>query len=237
MKNFLNSTLSAIFPDTCIVCGKLSGRENYACKKCQDKLSYISPVFKCRTCLTPIPPGNNKICGTCLKEKPRYSRLISCVNYKGAVANTLKLYKFHNRPDFHIGFSKLACEILEADGVYFDAVICMPIHKNTLLERGYNQSALIAKKIADYYDVPFYEDLLIKVKETKKQSELKLAERKKNIKGAFKAHNPERICKRTVLLVDDIYTTGNTMREAVEVCASHADEIIAFTIARGTFDK
>ncbi len=146
----------------------------------------------------------------------------------------MQAYKFRNRPDLHIGFSKLACEILERDGVFFDAVICMPIHKNKLSERGYNQSALIAKKIAEYFDVPFYEDLLIKIKETKTQSELKYAERSKNVKGAFSVNKPERINLRTVLLVDDIFTTGFTMREAAKMCAPHTDEIIAFTIARGT---
>lgn len=236
MNSKKNNILSLIFPDTCIVCKKPVWKSLYACKHCQEKISYLSPVFKCRTCLSYIPHSNSKICGFCLREKPEYSRLISCALYKGGVKSTMHAYKFSNRPDFHIGFSKLACEVLERDGVFFNAVICMPIHKNKLAERGYNQSVLIAKKIAEYFQVPFYEDLLIKVKETKTQSELKYAERKKNIKGAFGVNTPERINDCTVLLVDDIFTTGFTMREAARTCAPYTDDIIAFTIARGTLE-
>ncbi len=233
MKNLFNSILTFILPDTCIVCGKATHKSKYICKKCEYKIDYIKPIFKCRTCLFPIPPGESKQCGICLRESPQYSRLISCVKYKGAVKHTLARYKFHERPDFHIGFSKLACNVLERDGVFFDAVICVPISDKTAKERGYNQSALVAKKIAEYFDVPFYSDLLIKVKETKKQSELKLKERRINVKGAFSVNVPERIKGCRVLLVDDIFTTGCTMREAAKTCSKYADEIIAFTIARG----
>lgn len=232
-----NKLLHLIFPDTCIVCANPTQKNRYACKKCENKIDYISPVFKCRTCLSHIPPSNNKICGFCMREVPKYSRLISCVSYKGLIKSTLQKYKFCNRPDLHIGYSKLACDILDRDGVFFDAVICMPLHKNKLLERGYNQSALIAKNIARHFDVPFYEDLLIKVKETETQAELNYQERRKNVKGAFGVNQPERINGNTVLLVDDIFTTGFTMREAAKTCAPHTDEIIAFTIARGTLDK
>ena len=233
MKKLLDIILTFIFPNTCIVCRKPTRKTDYVCKKCEHKIDYISPVFKCRTCLFPIPPGNNSQCGICLKEKPHYSRLVSCVKYKGAVKGSLQAYKFNERPDLHIGFSKLACKTLERSDVFFDAVVCVPISKKTINERGYNQSALIAKKIAEYFDVPFYDDLLIKVKETKKQSELKLKERAKNVKGAFGINNSEKIKGLCVLLVDDIFTTGATMREAAKTISDFADDIVAFTVARG----
>ena len=184
-----------------------------------------------------MPPSDNNICGYCLKETPRYSRLISCLSYKNEIKSTFQKYKFCNRPDLHVGYSKLACEVLERDGVFFDAVLCMPLHKKKLLSRGYNQSALIAKNIARHFEVPFYEDLLIKIRETENQAELTYQERRKNIKGAFSVSNPERIKGCTVLLVDDIFTTGFTMREAAKTCAPFTDEIIAFTTCRGTLEK
>ena len=233
MKRLLDIFLTFIFPDTCIVCRKSMRKTNFVCRKCEHKIDYISPLFKCRTCLFPVPPGSASQCGICLREKPHYSRLISCVKYKGAIKNSLQLYKFHERSDLHIGFSKLACNILERSDVFFDAVVCVPISKKTMKERGYNQSALIAKKIAEYFDVPFYEDLIVKVKETKRQSELKLKERAKNVKGAFGTNTPERIKNSNVLLVDDIFTTGATMREAAKTISDYTDDIIAFTIARG----
>ena len=236
MSRITDLLLRIPFPDTCIVCGKVVGDKRYACEKCIDKIEYITPSLKCRTCLGFLYRAENGICGSCIAEKPAYTRLISCIKYKGPVRDTIRAYKFRNRPDFHIGYSRLACEVLEREGEYFDAVVCTPLHKNSLKERGYNQSALIAKRIAEYFQVPFFEDLLIKTKHTKRQSELKLAERKKNIKNAFKVHKPKRIKGLKILLVDDIYTTGCTMKEVAKTCVPYADEIIAFTLAKSYFE-
>ncbi len=235
MPYFADKLLNIPFPDTCIVCGGVLDNSSYACDKCRDKINYVNTAFKCRTCLGFLHSASGGMCGSCLSENPQYSRLITCAKYEGAVRNTLHAYKFRNRPDYHIGFSRLACEVLEREGEYFDAVVCMPLHKKSLKERGYNQAALIAKRIAEYFEAPFYEDLLVKVKRTERQSELKLNERKKNIKGAFKVSGAERIKGAKILLADDIYTTGCTMREAARMCAPHAEEVIAFTIAKTQF--
>lgn len=228
--------LNIPFPDTCIVCRKVCDNEGYVCNKCKDVPEYISSTLRCRTCLSFIHSAENGMCGNCLIENPKYSRLISCVKYKGDIARTLKVFKFHDRPDLHIGFSKLACEVLKREGVSFDTVIPVPLSKKSLKKRGYNQSALIAKYIADYFGAEFHDDALIKIKETEKQSTLKLPERRKNIKGAFSVKDKNKLFGRAVLLVDDIYTTGCTIREAAKMCAPYADDIIAFTIARGVLE-
>lgn len=172
------------------------------------------------------------ICGSCLIEKPKFSRFISCVKYKNEIKSSLSAYKFRNRPDFHIGFSRLACEVLEKEGLYFDAVVPIPLSKDSLKARGYNQSSLIAKRIAEYFFADYIGNALVKIKETKKQSDLKLAERKKNIKGAFAVLDDKKLRGKHILLVDDIFTTGSTMREAAKTIAPYVDEITAFTIAR-----
>ncbi len=232
---FKDKLLSIPFPDTCIVCGKPVSKKEYACFSCQKKIPYISDVFKCRTCLSFLSSSESGICGDCLIKKPDYSRLISCVEYEGYMKKTLRAFKFYNRPDYHIGYSKLACEALERDGTYFDCVVPVPLSTKSLKSRGYNQSLLVANRIAFYFDVPCFDDLLIKTKETKKQSELNLEQRMKNIKGAFSLSNPERLNGLHILLVDDIFTSGCTMREASSVLCKHAENITAFTIARAKF--
>ena len=235
MSNFADRLLKIPFPETCIVCGDVLDNCSYACTKCKDKVNYINTAFKCKTCLGFLHTAQDGMCGSCLAQKPCYSRLISCVKYTGPVQDKIKAYKFRNRPDYHIGFSRLACEVLEREGVYFDAVIPIPLSKKSFKDRGYNQSALIAKKIAEHFQVPFYDNVLFKIKETKKQSDLKLSERQENIKGAFKVRRGRLIEGKTILLVDDIFTSGSTMREAAKMCAAQSDEIIAFTIARTQF--
>lgn len=236
MKLF-NLIFNIPFPDTCIVCGKPVEHERYVCEGCADKIEYMSTIYRCRTCLGLLQTAQNGMCGCCIKENARYSKLISCVKYSGDITATMRAYKFRNRPDYHIGFSKLACEVLTGNEVYFDAVVPVPVSRKTIKYRGYNQSALIAKKIAEHFGVAYFDDLLIKIKETKSQSSLKLNQRKENVSGAFDIIRPERIYGCTILLVDDIFTTGYTMREAAKMCAPFADDIIAFTIARGTLEK
>lgn len=235
MFGFKDKMLSFVFPDTCIVCGNPVKSTEYACSSCKMKITFISEVFKCRTCLSFLNSSENGICGDCLINKPSYSRLISCVNYEGYIKKTMRAFKFYNRPDYHIGYSKLACEILEREDVYFDAVIPIPLHIKSLKKRGYNQSLLIAERVASYFDVPCFDDLLIKTKETKRQSELKLDERKKNIKDAFSLFSPERIDGLHILLLDDIFTSGSTLREASRVLCNYAENITAFTVARAKF--
>ena len=230
--NFKDKILAIPFPDTCIVCGKPVEVKDYACDKCISKISYISTSFKCKTCLGLLHDAQNDMCGSCLLEKPRYSRLISCVKYENELKETLKSYKFRNRPDFHLGLAKLALEVLEHDGGYFDAVIPMPLSKKSLAHRGYNQSALISQRIAKHFSVDHFNDVLIKVKETKRQSNLRLSDRKKNIAGAFDVMHPEKLYGKHILLVDDIFTSGNTMREASKTISPFVENITAFTIAR-----
>lgn len=236
MSFFLRKLLKLPFPDTCIVCRKVCNNNGYACDSCKDTPEYFNTALRCRTCLGFLYSSHNGMCGNCLAESPKYSRLISCIKYKGEVKESLKFYKFRNRPDLHIGFSKLACEVLEQENISFDTVIPVPLSKKTLKQRGYNQSALIAKYIADYFGAEFYDNVLIKIKETKTQSALKLPDRRKNVKGAFSIRDGKYIYGRTILLVDDIYTSGCTMREAAKMCAPYADDIIAFTIAKGILE-
>ena len=232
MFGFKDKVLSIPFPDTCIVCGNPVKSNEYACPKCQSKIPYISDVFKCKKCLRFLSTNDSDICGDCLVKTPDYSRLISCVEYEGDVKNTLQAYKFRNRPDYHTGYSKLACEILECEGVYFDAVVPIPLSKKSLKERGYNQSFLIAQNIAKYFEVPCFDDVIIKIKETKRQSELNLKERIKNISGAFALSNPVQVYGLHILLVDDIFTSGSTMREASRILRDYPASITAFTLAR-----
>ena len=135
MFGFKSRILGIAFPDTCIVCGKPVTSKEYACPKCIAKIPYITPQFKCKTCLGFLHDAENGMCGACLLNAPNYSRLISCVKYQGEVQKTIRAYKFYNRPDYHLGYSKLACEVLEKSSVCFDAVLPIPLYKKTYDKR------------------------------------------------------------------------------------------------------
>ena len=116
----------------------------------------------------------------------------------------------------------------------FDLIIPMPLHKYRLRERGFNQSSLIAQKISEISGKEIREDVLIRKTYRKPQAEIKKRDaREKNIRNIFKVIDGDRITGKTILIVDDVATTGATLKECARVLKdSGASKIISFTLAQ-----
>ena len=115
----------------------------------------------------------------------------------------------------------------------FDLIIPVPLHKNDLKKRGFNQSALLGKIIGDYFSIPIGESFLIKKKIIPFQVNLSKKEREKNILKAFSVEKPEEINGKNILILDDVFTTGATVEEcAKELIKSRANNIFVLTLAR-----
>lgn len=234
-KIILNSSLSFLFPDCCVICFKPAGKNRFVCSRCKKDLEFLPKNGLCRTCLEPFPGGYD-VCGGCLSKKPHYSRLISCLYYSGKIRLGIHKCKFRNRPDLCRSFGLMASHRLSDIGVTdFDAVVPIPMTKDSLKERGFNQAELIAKVIAESFNVPCISNALIKCRKTRRQSELRMKEREQNVRGAFALEKPNTIRGKKLLIVDDIFTTGSTMREASKVLSREAQEIYALTIAKTNF--
>ena len=98
----------------------------------------------------------------------------------------------------------------------FDMITPIPLHPVRLRERGYNQSALLSLGLSRHYGVMHTENLLIRQKCTQTQTELGAKQRWTNIQGAFRIKNPSDVAGKTVVLIDDLYTTGATVNSAAE---------------------
>lgn len=123
---------------------------------------------------------------------------------------------------------------LNANIIWQNSVLIpVPLDIRRLKSRGYNQSELLANEVAKTLKIPVLADVLIKIKATEPQMELKKEEREKNLRGAFIIKNPERISGKKVFLVDDVYTTGSTMSECANVLRkSGAKSVWGIAIAR-----
>lgn len=112
-------------------------------------------------------------------------------------------------------------------------ITCVPLQGERLRKRGFNQSRVLAKQIAGFFEVPF-KDTLEKLKTTRPQNELSREERLHNLSGAFEAGKDLSLSGLKILLIDDVLTTGATLDECSRVLKSaDAKEIICFTLARG----
>ena len=163
------------------------------------------------------------ICSKCKSEIKRVHQQeeIMAYGYYGGVLKKLILnLKYHK--SFIAGkvLADLLCQIIIEKKLSIDCICYVPISKDSLKKRGFNQCSVLAKNISSILDIPVI-DCLVKVKETKEQKLLGKEERMKNILDAFEIKNKEKLFKKNILLIDDVYTTGATINECkknIEKC-------------------
>jgi ComF family protein len=138
--------------------------------------------------------------------------------YGGAIARAIVRVKYEARPDLARPLGDLLYRALafHAASLREAVVVPVPLHPSRLAERGFNQSALLGRRLAGHLDAPFAPRALARGRDTPKQANLDRGGRLANIAGAFRARQPERVRSRSVLLVDDVCTTGATL----EACSS-----------------
>lgn len=223
--------LTFLFPYPCVICNQPVRMNQYVCRSCKSDIHYIGRNSVCSICYTPVPDGET-LCGGCMLKPPHYERLVSGVYYSTAIRKSLHRYKFRGRSDLHGSFSKLMCEQLVKQGCTdFDAVVPIPLSKERYRERGYNQAGLLAEDIARHFSVPYICDALYRKRNTQRQSELAHQYREGNVRGAFALGNAENLKDKHVLLIDDIFTTGATIREASRILAKSGCRITVSTVA------
>ncbi|WP_417910757.1 ComF family protein [Candidatus Electronema sp. PJ] len=239
MQTALHALLEAVsallFPARCLGCEKQLGlcRPPLLCKDCQAKLCVIvSPLCSC--CGLPFASGADRLCLTCQQQPFAFNQARSLFVYQEPVSSLLLQLKFGNSL---AGLSTLAALVEPADlATVFhapDLLVPVPLHLSRLRWRGFNQSLLLAKTCFPVWQKKIQPDLLQRHRVTVPQTQLNGAERRCNLLGAFSLRDPQAVKGRRVLLVDDVFTTGSTLRECAEVlAAAGAAGIEAFTLAR-----
>ena len=213
---FVNKLLEIIFPRKCAFCNIIINKD-YACKKCKKKLEYM--------CINYV---HEEV------KKHEFENLICAYPYIGMIREKLLEFKFKNKKFLYRALSeKLIIDIKKISIQKFDYIIPVPISFNRYLERGYNQSYLIAKFISKELNKPLIKFGLVKVKNNRKQSLLSMAERAQNVKGVYRVLNSRLIDGKNILLIDDIFTTGTTVEECSKVLKNNgAQRIIVATVAK-----
>ena len=214
--SFLESLASLLFPPRCAFCGKPG--VHGVCSECEKALPY---------------------CKTPLHERAEIGACLAPLKYEGIVREALLNYKFHAGQSRCTGFGDvLAQAAAEHFGGEFDIVTYVPVSKKRKQERGYDQSYLLARETCRHWSVA-PETLLQKTKDNVAQSSLSSREeRQKNVVGAYVAVNEDKIKGQRILLIDDILTTGATLREAARVLReAGAERVICATLAAADEDE
>ena len=231
--------LDIIFPRFCVSCKQYS-QNNQLCPDCFSDINYINPETVCVSCGVPynyfseFTSRSPHKCSYCLTEKVHYSVCRSVAYLDGTIRELLHNFKYRKKLGLGRLFSKLIIDNFPKDLLGFDLIIPVPLHIKKLREREYNQSAILVNGISG--KLRCEKDLfsLVKSRETEPQVNFKNSKiRKKNVVKSFSVRDVKKVEKRSILLVDDVYTSGSTINECARVLIeSGAVDVRALTLLR-----
>lgn len=248
MEKIQTFILDTLFPINCLGCGRDG---IWLCNECLKRISLLTFQVcpKCEKLIT----DQGRLCRSC-KNNSDLDALVVATKYKeSGIDKLVHLYKYKFAEDLHIPLGQImAKSILRSAIPLPDIIIPVPLHSRRLRWRGFNQSLLLAKYIAENLtpglDIPIFSDLIIRKKYTPPQMKIgKYSERRKNMQDAFEFNHRSNDFKQLqqlkhcnnykVLLVDDIATTGATLFECAKVLKQNgAKKVFGAVIARQEFE-
>lgn len=226
-----------LFPSSCQICEALleKPREKVVCRDCLEELKGTNSPF-CLCCGRFFDgAGDPHVCADCLESRPPFTRHRSGARYDGVAKDLILLYKYRG---FEVLSGVLADFLIRSLGREEDlwsgveAVVPVPLHPAKEKSRGFNQARLLAKRLARQKNIPLVAGRLVKVRPTAAQTSLEAHARETNLKGAFQVKKTGGLEGKIVLLVDDVYTTGSTIRECSRALKKAGiKEVRAVTVA------
>lgn len=230
----MNFLVELLFPRRCPVCDKpVDKMGRLICKPCKKKLEYVQAPF-CMKCGKKLRDDTVEYCVDCEKAEHIFDRGRALYEYESVKEAVYRL-KYENRQEYAEYFGKdLANHLGDMiKGWKPDVIIPVPLHKDREKKRGFNQAALIARVLGKELKIPVDEKIIYRIKATTPQKELKGKERQNNLKNAFKMGQND-VKLKTIIVVDDIYTTGATMDEmALCLKRAGAKEVYCISMAVG----
>jgi ComF family protein len=240
LKNFID----IIYPPRCPVCREFlvnerPERENGAATFCRTCLADFRKITSpgCPICGRTFEPegGEDHLCEECLRKRPFFEAVGAAYLYEGALMEAIHLFKYGSRSFLADSLGPLLGQfarkwLKQADGYL---TIPVPLHPKRLRERGFNQSLLLARHVSEQLHTELDFLSLRRIRYTSPQTGLGKDGRQKNVRKAFRVVKPDAVKKKTVLLVDDVFTTGNTLNECARALKrSDCDKILCLVLAR-----
>jgi len=231
------STLFQFFlPPQCPCCERLLEEDQQGfCSNCLSEIRWIEPPF-CSICGIPFisKEVESHPCGACVTHRKYFTMARAWGAFEGSLQEAIHRWKYEGKTRLTHFFAEWMVKGLnrywEPDSL--DLLIPVPLYTQRLRERGFNQALLLVKELSRRTGIPYRKTILQKKKPTIPQVNLSGAEREKGLRGAFHIIRNEELLGKSVLLVDDVYTTGATVNECSKVLLrGGAERVDVLTLA------
>lgn len=233
-----SALLDLVYPRACAACGGRPDAEAlHLCWDCLSRVVYVQPPY-CSRCGDPVEGRVDDafVCYHCAESEPHFDRARSVARYRGVVQDVLRQFKYREglwlRRDLAGLLEACVTAHYEADGI--DAVTFVPLYPSRRRERGFNQAEVLAAALARRLRKPLLRRGLVRARPTRTQTNLTAPQRASNVRGAFETRGVRRLAGRSILLVDDVMTTGATVNECSRALKEGgAARVYVVTVARG----
>lgn len=232
----INFFLDLIFPKICLGCQK---EGYYLCENCLEKIPLIDK-FVCPLCGQLSFWG--KTCEKCQKKFYLTGLIYACSYKINLIREAIKALKYEYLQELVKPLTGLLIKCIKnshflsnfSQSTFRYLIIPVPLHRKKILFRGFNQAELIGQEIAQEFDLELKNNLLIRVKNTASQTDLKENQRFLNVQNVFQVKERKMISNKIIFLVDDVITSGATLNEAAKVLKeAGTKEVWGLTIAKG----
>lgn len=229
---FFKALSKSLFPQRCAFCGRVTAVNKLICDDCKETLPRIKGEV-CSVC------GREEDFCSCKGER-YFTSQIAPFYYEGAVRRGLHVFKFRKG----LQNAEAYCYEMESavrsryKNIPFDFVASVPMTAKSIRKRGYNQVDILGENLAKLLEIPYEKEALSKIYETEKQHGISYLFRKGNLTGVFDVTYPEKVCGKTVLLCDDISTSGETFNECAKMLwLNGAKDVYCVSVALTKQDK
>lgn len=218
--------LDWLFPPVCAGCERTGSRW---CGDCQQQVKRV-PEPVCQCCGRPL--SRPALCPACMDSHPPYDAVRSWAFFEGPLRHALHSLKYYRNVALGDVLAGHLVMYVKKLGWQVDMVVPVPLGRQRMNERGYNQAGLLALPVSFFQNWHYSPQAVTRIRETRSQVGLSVNERRENISGAFRA-DPHRVSGKIILLMDDVTTTGATMAACSQALRdAGAKTIYGLTLAR-----